>query len=623
VREQASARQLVNQKFYRFAKVTTVAATARGTTRAFGWLLLLLVFGSPGRVASGAGTPPPIKHVVLLFAYRSNAPINAEWHQGIVKGLADHWSGPLNIEVEYLDLVHRPDAAYQAEWINLLKIKYKDQMPDVVIPVYGRAIQFLMENRDEVFPGVPIVFCSVPPALAEVARRQPQTTGVAFRFDYDRTVETIFRVLPRTKRLVVISGSSDHNRMLLQDAIAHLSRFSDRLLIDVWEGLPVDQMQGMLADLPDDTAVLGLAFDRDATGNQYLTIPLFDSLCEFSAVPIFGLFDSLLGRGVLGGIMVSASQQGGLAGEMAAEVLRGRPPEELPLVGLDQIRTMFDWRLLKRYGISEKLLPPDAEVFFRQPTTWELIGHYVIWGSVACLGQLLVIGLLLVSRSKRRAAERQAQQLAGKILSAQEDERSYLARELHDDVSQRLAAAAIDAGHIERQLPGDSARRRELADLKGTIIRICDDVHRISHHMHPAILDDFGLVEAIREECRCLENRTSILIDVEAVRIPDNLPKSLTLCLFRVGQEAIWNAVKHAQASRIEVCIEMLGEEVSLEVIDDGCGIGTDKLECRHGLGLASIHERVRLLNGRVKVDSQPGEGTRLSVRVPMNQGIR
>jgi signal transduction histidine kinase len=598
------------------------AATVRASVRSVRWRLILSLLSLLGGAVGRAETPQPVKNVVLLFAYRSIAPINAEWHHGIVQGLSESWSGPLNIEVEYLDLVHRTDSDYLAEWINLLKIKYAPQLPDVVIPVYGRAVQFLMENRDEVFPGVPVVFCSAPSALAELAIQQPRTTGVAFRFDYDRTVKTILQLLPRTKRLVILSGSSDHNRLLLQDATSHLNRFIDQISIDVWEGVPVDKMRGMLAELPGDTAILGLAYDRDASGNQYSTIPLFESLNESSSVPIFGLFDTLIGRGIIGGSVVSASQQGSLAGGLAAEVLRGRAPEELPVVGLDQFRMLFDWRLLQRFGISEHLLPPDAEILFRQPTTWELIGKYVIWGGLASLGQLMIIGLLLVSRSKRRAAERQAQQLAGKILSAQEDERSYLARELHDDVSQRLAAAAIDAGHIESQLAGDSGQRQGLADLKKTIIRICDDVHRISHHMHPAILDDFGLVEAIREECRCLELRSSIPIDVEAEPIPDDLSKGVTLCLFRVGQEAIWNAVKHSQASRIEVRIEIQGDEISLEVNDDGCGIATDKIECRQGLGLASIQERVRLLNGSVKVDSPRGVGTRLAVRVPMMKGV-
>ena len=145
------------------------------------------------------------------------------------------------------------------------------------------------------------------------------------------------------------------------------------------------------------------------------------------------------------------------------------------------------------------------------------------------------------------ASREEARQLAGRLLTAQEDERKRLAREMHDDVSQRLAATAIEAGKFEQQFPVADPSREAMASLKDHLIALSDDVHRISRQLHPAILDDLGLEDAIRSECDRFAEREGVAIQFHCGDLPDRLPKDIALCLYRIAQEALRNVAKHAQ----------------------------------------------------------------------------
>ena len=209
---------------------------------------------------------------------------------------------------------------------------------------------------------------------------------------------------------------------------------------------------------------------------------------------------------------------------------------------------------------------------------------------------------LAASRNKTR-------QLAGRILSAQEDERKRIARELHDDISQRLAAGAIEAGKVEQDLPAPQPTRAALAGLKQHLIALSDDVHRLSRQLHPAILDDLGLKDALRAECDRVAERERLAVNFRCGQLPARVPRDLAHCLYRIAQEALRNAVKHAQADRVDVTMNADLEFLELEVRDFGRGFDPVAGERRSGLGLASMEERVRLVGGEICDFFQPWPG--------------
>ncbi len=208
--------------------------------------------------------------------------------------------------------------------------------------------------------------------------------------------------------------------------------------------------------------------------------------------------------------------------------------------------------------------------------------------------------------------------LAGRLISAQEDERRRVARELHDDLVQRLAATAIEVGRLER-LPAPSPEQQAgLAALKRTLAVLSEDVHGLSRRLHPATLEEQGLLAGIEKECRAFTERGGPPVEVRIEGAVDGLPTPVALTLYRVVQEALRNTLQHAGAADVRVTLRRGPAGVTLDVADDGKGFARGTPGWRAGLGLASMEERARLLGGTFAVDASPGRGTRVTVHLPL-----
>lgn len=219
--------------------------------------------------------------------------------------------------------------------------------------------------------------------------------------------------------------------------------------------------------------------------------------------------------------------------------------------------------------------------------------------------------------AKTTVSKAELEKLAGKLITAQEDERRRLARELHDDLTQRVAAVAIEAGRLEKLAAG-SEFAEGLAKIKQQMAQLSNDIHGISRSLHPSALEELGLTAAIETECRAFFERGGPPVDFSAHGDFDDLPRETRLALYRIVQEALRNIQKHAAAEHVEITIERDAAEVHLVVVDHGRGFDRHHPEWRAGLGLASMEERTRLLSGRMWVTSKPGEGTRIDVWLPL-----
>ncbi len=206
--------------------------------------------------------------------------------------------------------------------------------------------------------------------------------------------------------------------------------------------------------------------------------------------------------------------------------------------------------------------------------------------------------------------------LAGSLIQAQEDERRRIAREMHDDWTQRLAVLAIDAAKLEMQLDPGSNAFRLLQAMRGELVGLSEDVHALSRQLHPSILDDLGLADALRSECASVARREGVKVAFRSDEVADSLPKDVALCVYRVAQEALRNVVKHAQTQEASVSLTTSGRELVLTVQDPGIGFDAAAVRLRQGLGLSSMSERVRLVRGKLSVNSAPGQGTTVTVRV-------
>lgn len=226
----------------------------------------------------------------------------------------------------------------------------------------------------------------------------------------------------------------------------------------------------------------------------------------------------------------------------------------------------------------------------------------------------------LLEQLRRR--ERQLQELSKKVLTAQEEERRRIARDLHDESAQSMTTLKIMLEMIRKRLPAELAElRKQVEEAEHVAMRTLKEVRRVIADLRPLMLDDFGLVPTLRWLIQEFSDRHGIVIVLQRVETGGRLPPEIETVLYRVIQEALSNAVKHSGASRIWIDLERAGERVILQVRDNGQGFDPQELgrAPRARFGLLGIRERVAVLGGQVEIDSRPGAGARLRATVPLS----
>lgn len=222
----------------------------------------------------------------------------------------------------------------------------------------------------------------------------------------------------------------------------------------------------------------------------------------------------------------------------------------------------------------------------------------------------------IIDITERKEMEQQQREFKGLLINAHEEERSRLARELHDDITQRLVRLAIDmgaAGLTPTGLKTDGNR----PTVREELVRLTDDVHALSYQLHPSILDYLGLVEALRTEADRFSRREAIAVDLQLDYIPSSLPPVTALGLYRITQEALFNIARHAKATQVQIALKRSTTGLSLSVRDNGIGFDAARRQLRPSLGLTGMRERANLVGGSIEIESQPGAGTIVRVQLP------
>ncbi len=215
-------------------------------------------------------------------------------------------------------------------------------------------------------------------------------------------------------------------------------------------------------------------------------------------------------------------------------------------------------------------------------------------------------------------AKERLQQLSSNLLISLEDERARIAREMHDDWTQRLAVLGIDAASLEVQIDDPKTALPLVQAMRQQLVSLADDVHALSRQLHPSIIDDLGLEEALRSECASFTHRETITVNYKADKVPAFIPNDIALCLYRVAQESLRNLAKHAAVSEATMDLVGIGNEVVLRIRDQGVGFDLKSPHEEPGIGLSSIAERVHLVHGKLTIDSAPGFGTTIEVQVSL-----
>jgi signal transduction histidine kinase len=205
------------------------------------------------------------------------------------------------------------------------------------------------------------------------------------------------------------------------------------------------------------------------------------------------------------------------------------------------------------------------------------------------------------------------------MIHAQEDERRRIARDLHDDVNQQLALILVEM-ELSRGARLESQGGDDMAHVATRLRGLCSDVHRLSHNLHPAKLDQLGLVATARGLCRELSQQSGIRIDFSDENMPRKIPANVSLCVYRLLQESLQNIVRHSGAREAGIQLWFANDQLNLSIRDAGKGFDLEAARQAGGLGLVSMEERVRLAQGSLAIHSRPGRGTRIDFRVPLSK---
>jgi signal transduction histidine kinase len=257
------------------------------------------------------------------------------------------------------------------------------------------------------------------------------------------------------------------------------------------------------------------------------------------------------------------------------------------------------------------LLRPDGSILWLERT-----GHAIFDEQ----GRMVRMMGMVADVTERKLAEEALAKVGGRLIEAHEQESTRIARELHDDIGQRLALLANNLALMEQHPPDSVAEvRNSIHEQLKRLNEIAADVQAMSHRLHSSKLQLLGIVAAANGFCQELAEQHEVEIGFTHVGIPSTVPDHVSLCLFRVLQEALQNAVKHSGARHIDAELRGGPDEILLDVRDLGVGFDPEAVVNNRGLGLVSMQERVNLVKGAFSIDSRPGRGTTIHVRVPLS----
>ena len=502
---------------------------------------------------------------------------------------------------------------------DLVAQRHLGQKLDLIVLVGPDPLQLLTDRSKAFYAEVPVVFCCAAQGQPAQPVTDSRSTGSWLQFEPAKTLDAALRLLPETRELFVVTGQSRFDKGVAALAKASLTSYEDKLDITYLTDLPMRGLQERLRHLPNHSIVLFLTYFKDADGREFLnTVDVLPRVVAASNAPVFGVTDTYLGRGTVGGFVVSLEEQGKIAGRDILEILGGKSPQDIPVVHGPSYY-MFDWRALRRWNLDESKLPAGSIILFREPTLWERFKLTVLAGLLLIVSVALLNVYLLYKQRPLRLAPKAPEELSGMLINAQEQERRRIASEIHDDFSQRLATLTLGMETTAQLIPvSPHDASLQMQELSSAAIDLGADLHTLSHRLHSATLENLGLTPAVSALCKEFSGQQGIKIESTLDPVPRSIDRDTALCVFRIAQESLRNVKKHSGATSAQVRLQLEDNTIHLSVCDPGVGFNPKEPAKGEGLGIRSMEERARLLGGRFKVQSKAGTGTEISVWLPL-----
>ncbi len=376
--------------------------------------IAVLVFSGSGSTSDGQQEKLGTKRVLLLFSYHEGLPWEERIDESFRNTLASQSAFSIEINVEHTDRVRFADSEYRHKLIDLYRYKYSHPGMDLVIGIDDEAVEILLDYGEKLFPGIPIVLITAVGKTPHRDLLKPHMISLLWEADIRANVELIGEILPQTRHIFIVAGTSQSDRETLNLAQTSLREDTKGFAIHYLTDLSAEDLIQKATQLPKQSAILYLVFSRDAEGKAFVPRKILSILSKQVNVPVFGIIDTYLGHGIVGGKLLSAEVEGKRCAEIALRILRGESPvDKIPKRTLNQL--MFDWRQLKRWGIREKKLPPGSIVRFKEFSFWEQYKWYILGLTTFCFVEFLLIVGLWIQRRRRSQAEQEVRESEAKF----------------------------------------------------------------------------------------------------------------------------------------------------------------------------------------------------------------
>lgn len=375
-------------------------------------LSLFVMLAHLPRSASGDEAVPR-RNVLVLFSHQRTLPVNV-----VLDNLFRAQFGASAPDIEYMaefvESTRFTEGTYEPHLSQYLAEKYQHRYPEVLITVGPDALDFVLDQRHQLFPEVPVVFAFVREVDIQQRQLPADVTGAFTSNETLHTLELALRLQPETERVVVVGTRySEFDQRYLDEARRELQPFEDRLAIEYWDDLTLEEARQGVAQLGWGTVVLYVALTKDRAGLELFPSETLDQLADVASVPIYSVGDDwYVGRGAVAGRFTPLTAIGSEAALRAEQVLNREatePPQQLPL------STAVDWRQFQRWQLSDRRLPAEAEIRFREPTLWQQYRLQIMGVLGLFVLQSVLIAGLLVQRGRRRRAQRDLEESQDRV----------------------------------------------------------------------------------------------------------------------------------------------------------------------------------------------------------------
>jgi signal transduction histidine kinase len=582
-------------------------------------LMVSCLLGGPSAIAAQN------RNVLVIFSNNRLLPANLEIDRGMQETIRNSADRKVELAAEFLDYPAFAGQLYEQTFVTYLREKYAARTPHVLIVAGKFAFEFLHRHRVELFPEVPALHIAVDKSIIEAHQPLPANTiGIPVEYDFAGTVRQALRWHPNARRLMVVTGASPHDREFEAFTRAGLARINVIPKIEFITGLPTAAILEKLSGLGAGDVVFTPGYFRDGAGRAFSPRESVLLMTAASGAPVYGPYDTFIGTGIVGGRMPTFVDIGRQSGKIVNRLLEGTPPAALILPESVPTQVQIDWRQARKWNIRPDDIPRDAVIHFKAPTFWEEHRSTVIIVLAVILLQAVLIAGLLIQRAQRaraeasqRRSEESLQELTGRLIHLLDDERQRVAAELHDGLGQSLAIIRNRALICLRD-PADSDRTAEqLGEISTTAASAIDEVREIAHNLRPYELDRLGLIQALESMVDKVSDSVPFSLSFSFDNIDGLLSADAETSIYRIVQEGLNNIIKHASATEAKVTVKRLGHELAVTVEDNGKGMSKK----RDGFGLSKIIQRVHMLGGSCRVDSRPGQGTMITVRLGLSEG--